>query len=303
MTFRAFQGHLRPLVEAAWKNHAGLYGVSATDQAERDAFYRTHLWVTCRVKSTKDADERQRVAILTHFRDLAPAAATVAPRADVEPPGEIQVIGLSRSQEAAFVKLARRAWQVARSRKVSGSDAPFAEWVASRLQESFKHPIRDYSGALDFGADANTRGFDTAMGTLAVIANDTYWIGRTADGTERRLRWQLDRFLEDLSWLEGVSVGWSYVCGIHKAAHHALPADVADATVPQLAEVLEMLDTHIRRICRRLDIPPCYCPTRPPTGLTAESQSLLAGWERLHLPTPGHTRGPDGRLLQQKGVA
>jgi hypothetical protein len=300
VTFGAFQGELRPLVEAAWKNHAGLLGVSVDDKAERDEFYRAHLWVACRVRSSKAADERQRGAILGHFRALVAAPADPPPQRNVGPSAAFRVVDISPAQEAAFWKLARRAHQAAQGREDADADAPFANWIAARLQEAFGRPMLTSPGHFHLGEDAHTRGFDTAMGALAVIAGDRYWIERTAEGTERRLRWQLARFLDDLSWLEGAPAGWSYVLGIHKTAHHGLPATMEDATTPQLITVLDALDTHIRRLCRRFGLRPCHCPTRCPSSFGSEQ---WFEWRYYHHPTPGHTRGPDGRLLQEKGAA
>lgn len=302
MTFGAFQGQLRPLVEAAWINHAGLLGVSVRDAAERDSWYRDNLFAACRVASTKQADERQRVALIAYFRHLAPAAAATPARANVEPFLGIRIIGWSPSQHNAFRKLSTAAYAAAKDR--DGVDCPLEAWLQVTMQEVFKVPsIEDCKGFWLLG-DC-TKGFDQAMGTLAVIAADRYWMDRTAEGSEKRLRWQLDRFLVDLAWLEGDPVGWRYVCAIHKNAHHGLPEDVADATVPQLVDVLSMLDTQIRRLCRKYDIRPCMCPTRMAQGTTRDSIDAQLEWKFYHSPTPGYTRGPDGKLLaqEQKGVA
>lgn len=302
MTFGAFQGQLRPLVEAAWKAHAGLYGVSPSDRDEHETFYRTHLWVACRIKSTKEADERQRVALVSYFRDLAQAPAAAPARPNVARIPGIRIANWTESQQLAFFKLARTAFAAVYARDLPGSDQPIEAWLEATMQEAFSpHPIiLPLTG--DWLLGERTKGFDQAMGTLAVIAQDRYWMDRTAEGSEKRLRWQLDRFLADLSWLEGKTVNWSYVLGIHKQAHHGLPATVEEATVPQLLDILSMLDTQIRRLCKRFNIPPSWCPTRKAKGNTEESFVLQREWNHLHVPSPGHTRGPDGKLLQEKGV-
>ena len=303
MTFGSFQAQLRPLVEVGWKCHAGLYGVSADDRQERDSWYRTNLFAACRISSTKEADERQRVALIAHFRRLVPGEQPAAPVGNVEPFPGIRVDEWTPGQHRAFVKLAKTAFAAAYAREDPGADVAFEPWLAAKMQEAFNpDEITGRDGLWHLGG--RKQGFDKAMGTLAVIAVDRYWLDRTAEGTEKRLRWQLDRFLADLSWLEGKPVGWKYVLGIHKQAHHGLPEKMADVTAQQLVDVLSMLDTQIRRLCKRWDLRPCLCPTREPTGTTPASLDLHREWAFYHYPTPGHIRGPDGKLLQQQeGVA
>jgi hypothetical protein len=295
VTFGAFQGQLRPLVEAAWRNHAGLLGLSTADAAERDEFYRAHLWAACRIQSSKAADERQRVALLVYFRDLTAAEPPAAPQPNVVRPEGLRTAGLSYAQEDAFWGLAVKAHSIAVGRDPDLACTPFADWLAARLQEAGGHVA---GGVCYVGIEPRTRGFDRVMGALAVIAGDRYWLSRTAEGSERRLHWQINRFMDDLSWLEGQPVRWSYVAGIHKQAHHGLPESIDECTVRQLVDVLDALDTHIRRLCGRFSIRPCHLPTRPPA-----SPDLLAEWRWYHHPTPGHTRAPNGQLLAEKGAA
>ena len=303
MTFGAFQGQLRPHVEAAWRNHAGLYGVSVRDAMEKDAWYRDNLFAAVRITSTKQADERQRTALIAYFRRLAPAAAAAPARANVKPFPGIRIVGWSSSQHHSFFRLAKTAHAAAKAREEPGCDAPFESWLEATMQDAFKSAAIVMDAAWFLGD--RTHGFDQAMGTLAVIAQDRYWLDRTAEGSEKRLRWQLARFLADLSWLEGAQVGWRYVCTIHENAHHSLPEEVADATVPQLVDVLSILDTRVRRLCAKYEIRPCMCPTRKAQGWTRDSIDLQNEWYFFHSPTPGYTRGPDRKLLAQeeKGVA
>jgi hypothetical protein len=298
MTFKSFQGQVRPLVEAAWRNHAGLYGCLTSDRVERDEWYRANLWAACHIRSSKEATERQRVALIGYFEHLSPAPVPAAPVGNVAAVDGILIDHWTDAQLNAFFKLARSA----HAKDERGSEMAFETWLEGVMQEAFR-PDSIHGPDAYWQLGDRKRGFDRAMGALAVIASDRYWMDRTADGTERRLRWQLERFLADLSWLEGKTADWSYVLGIHKQAHANLPPVLEDVTTPQLVDVLQMLDTQIRRLCSKFDLRPCLCPTRQPTGITVESDELLKEWNYYHHPTPGHTRGPDGILLQQKGAA
>lgn len=300
MTFGAFQWKLRPFVEAAWKIHAGLYGVSTSNRAEREEWYRTHLWVAARVKSSKDATESQRVALVAYFRRLAGATDQDATQANVRPFPGIRVAGWSPAQHMALFKLARKAHEIALSRTDAPEGQSMEQWLSGEMQKVFDPiPVALPDGRWDLGS--RTHGFDQAMAALAVVAFDEYWIGRTASGGETRVRWQLDRFLSDLSWLEGKEVGWEYVREIFKQAD--LPAERGDVPASTMCQVLDMLDTHIRRLCRRFGLRPCCCPTREPQGSTQASIDAWREWSFYHQPAPGRTRSPDGKPLQEKGVA
>jgi hypothetical protein len=295
MSFGSFQGKLRPLVEAAWNNHAGLLGVSTTDKSERDAWYRDNLWAACRIKSSKDASELQRRALLAWFAKAAGVSTAIRERvpAPVAPFPAIQ--GWSSAQSAAFWKLANAARRAAAQWQIEDSDGSLEVWVAERLGGDPVGARKAESGAWSLGTA--TDGFDQAMSVLAVSAGDLYWIDRTSAASERRLRYQIDRCLADLSWLEGEPVGWSYVEGIYIKINSraTLPGSMDDCPAKVLLSVLQVLDTQIRRLCSRMAVRPCLCPTRPPAD-----PALLVEWRWFHSPTPGHTRAPDGRLLSSQ---
>jgi len=99
------------------------------------------------------------------------------------------------------------------------------------------------------------------MAALAIIANDDYWIERTARASEVRMRWQITRFLGDLEWLQKRSVDISYVEAIWRQAQFR-PEDMDDAPAATLQKALAMLDTHIRRLCKDYGIQPMDLPSR-----------------------------------------
>lgn len=305
MTFGTFQGQLRPLVEAAWKNHAGLIGVSVSDKSDRDAWYRDHLYVACRLTSSKDASDRQRQDLLSYFASLSgmPVTLRPAPRAAATPAPTLDVPHIRRwtaYQAKCFWTLAEAARHAAQQRDNASGPDPLVPWTLKRLSEALNRPVQKNDGSLQLGT--TTDGFDTAMSVLAIIAEDLYWINRTSAASERRLRWQMARFLEDLSWLEGAPVGWDYVKGIYGQANSKLhlPKTPEDCPAQLLFSILQSLDTHIRRICYRLELRPCWLPTRPPAN-----PCELKTWRWYHAPVPGQTRAPNGKPFvdQQKGVA
>jgi hypothetical protein len=280
---RRFQGEFRPLVAAAWSNHAGLMGESVSDRAAHDAWYRDNLYAAARITTTKGASPHALKQCLAWFARLS----------ERQPPkplkSAIPVAGWSAAQRYSFTRLAVDAHGCAVALDES-SAGEMLDWLAARMAEVFPHVPVDQAGVFHLGTC--TAGFDAAMGCLAAIARDRVWMDRTARGSATRLRWQLNRFLLDLAWLEGKPVAWPYVRGIMQQAD--LPEDETACTAPQMAAVLSMLDTHVRRLCGRAGpIRPCMLPSRPP----ADPQ-LLAEWRYYHAPTPGHTRRPDGSLIQ-----
>jgi hypothetical protein len=299
MTFGAFQGKLRPLVEAAWNNHAGLLGLSTADKVARDAWYRDHLWAACRLTTTKAASDRQRYQLLDWFAQAAGTTTALRVQAPSSADAPPSIIDWSAAQSAAFWKLAHAARQEIAQRECRAVAGTVDDFIKERLGGD---PVRAklFNGSWHLGTA--TDGFDTVMSILAVDACDMYWINRTSDASARRMRFLLSVFLEDLSWLESSQVGWPYVVKIYRQSNSkaSLPDHIEDCPAEHLASVLQMLDTHIRRLCARHDVRPCLCPTRPPSNPV-----LLSEWRFYHNPIPGHTRAPNGQLLSSvsQGVA
>lgn len=299
MTFGSFQGQLRPLVEAAWKNHAGLLGLSTSDNVARDAWYRDHLWAACRLTTTKAASDRQRYQLLDWFAQASGTTTALRVQAPIQADASPAISGWSSAQTAAFWKLAHAARQAVAQRAGRAVDGTLDGWISERLAGD---PVRAIKAHGSWMLGTSTEGFDTAMSILAVDACDMYWINRTAEASQRRMRFQIYVFLEDLSWLESYQVGWSYVVKIHRQSNSkaTLPDHIDDCPAEHLVSVLQMLDTHIRRLCARHGVRPCHCPTRPPSD-----PGLLSEWRFYHHPSPGHTRSPSGQLISSasQGVA
>ena len=163
-------------------------------------------------------------------------------------------MSLSRAQHGKYRPLVDRAWRAACERDGADPSNKVARdgWYREQLMDACgifttkeAHPVRD---------------FDKLMLHFAQIANDEFWISRISEADERRMRWQMRRFLQDLSWLLEEPCHWSYMEGLYDQAQ--LYPSLDDAPAEVLQKALQMLDTHIRRICRRRGIRPMDLPTR-----------------------------------------
>ena len=189
----------------------------------------------------------------------------------------IEIDGFTDRQNVRFRELTDKAWQRACTRH-NTRDLAFCEWVDAEL-DSIGHSR----------AASSVKGFDEIMAHFAVLALDRYWIDRTAEAAEIRMRWQIDRFLWDLDHLTKTHHDWNYICGIWKQSQ-SLPADIDDAPAEQLRLALAMLDTHIRRLCKDYDIRPMELPSRAhphadrPQVIREDNNHLHIGHELEHCP-------------------
>lgn len=249
---RSFQCILRPLVDKAWKNHCARFQITEQHAIEKESWYRDALFSVTGMRTSKGLEPEQRRALVRHFNMLA----------NLENPvvkfEALKILGWSVKQCDMFTMLARKAWSRERMRGVT---LGFDEWWPDQFEKSCD--ITPPNGP------SNTAGFDMVMAWFAAIANDDYWMRRTAQGPEGRMRFQIRRFMLDLAFLEQHPVDWNYVIGIWNQTQ-MLP-ELEDATATQLAKVLAMLDTHIRRLCDRRGMRPVDLPTR---GGSADAYSV-----------------------------
>lgn len=262
MTFRQFQSRLRPLVDRAWRAQCELTGAAPNSRAARDRWYRDQLWTRCRIRSSKGATPPQQTALIEYFGTLSLAGDD--PRID----------GWSDAQNTRFADLAAAAWRRSCS---DGCDGAFHSWLDEVLESC---------GVNGRHARDRKKSFDDVMAALAVIADDAYWIDRTAQAAEIRMRWQIARYLEDLEYLTKTQHGWSYVCGIWQQAQQ-LPKCMEDAPAALLRRVLAMLDSHIRRLCKDYGIRPMELPSRShpharPVDIHESNGHLHVGHELEH---------------------
>lgn len=230
MNSKTFQGRFRPLVSRAWDAQSRLQGLNVSDRTAKDAWYRSTLEKVIHRNTTSDADDREQNVLLKTFLAIAEAQ------------HEVPIVhGWTEAQNMAFEELVLAAW------KKSGgdNDKAFRHWLQV---ETWELGITNWEA---HGKIGRTLAFDRVMAHLACIANNDYWLKRTAAQEEIRLRYQIRQKLRDLEELTGEEYHWSYVRSVWKQSAQ-LPTDIIDATVPQLVDVIAMLDTHVRRLAARV---------------------------------------------------
>jgi hypothetical protein len=174
---------------------------------------------------------------------------------------------LTDSQRVKFFKLARAAY----SKESPG--IPFDGW---RKQEMRAAKLPDSVFKVD-----RVWGYDNLMLHFATLAMDASAVGYFTAAAERRLRWVLKGLATDLQYLRKTGVDEAYIKGIYRQAG-MLPSDFDDAPARQLWLVLQMLDTHIRRLCKRDGIPLEMLPTAGhPYGIRGQSAARFAAYVAL----------------------
>lgn len=236
------QAVYRPLVSLAWMKHCELTGCSPNNKPSYDAWYRDQLHSAIGKWSTRDADpDRDFQPLMDRFMLLA---------------GEPQLILIrnwSIAQNEWFNKEARKSFDVERERGNIAPDVAFEAWI---------HAILDANSIdIDYHiAPDRTKAFDGVMAHLGTISGDERLISHFSEAMEIRARHAIRNYMEDLAWLETRVVTWDYVRAIWKQSE-MLPA-LDEAPAATLIKVLQMLDSHVRRICREKHIRPKCLPTR-----------------------------------------
>lgn len=283
---RSFQALFRPLVKTAWDRHCKLFAatVKPDDKIAHEAWYRaTLLDILKSSDTTKDLTAGQKKQVLDRFAFLArgcdaPSVPAAQPSAK---PALIPVNGWTDNQVARFNELAPRAWKADQARRKDATEA-FEPWVRAEFHRVLKGPPEGMPAPYGLRGWSRVKDFDEIMEHFGVIAQDPFWMHRTSECSERRMRHQLDRFLVDLAWIEfRHSVDWNYVRSIYKQSG-LLPADIQDCPAKTLQLVLGMLDTRIRKLCKDACLRPCLLPTRRPQGDTKESLLLAEKWDFFH---------------------
>jgi hypothetical protein len=286
---RSFQAEFRPLVQAAWDRHCKLFAATVipSDKIAREAWYRaTLLEVLKTTDTTRDLSPVQKKNVLSHFAFLARGCDARAAGAPASAPAarparlQIKVAGWSENQVARFNELAVRAHAVDSKRRPVMP--PVEEWARTEFERVLKGPPEGRSGMFTGERDWNKTGnFDSIMEHFGVIAQDRFWMARTSAGSERRMTHQLMRFLVDLAWIEHrYTVSWEYVRSIYKQSD--LSPEIEDCPAKTLQLVLGMLDTRIRKLCKKIDLPPSGLPTRRAQGSSDESIDLQHLWDYYH---------------------
>lgn len=242
MLTKSEQAVYRPLVEKAWVKHCVLMGLSPNNRPAKDAWYRDQVHSTIGKWSTRDADpDHDYQPLIDRFMLLA---------------GDPQLIIIkpwSDAQNEWANKEAHKAYQIEQVRGSVEPEVPFESYFYAILAS---HKIdTDHHIAPD-----KTKSFDAVMAHLGTITGDDRLISHFSEAMEIRVRYQIECFMSDLTWLEGTPVNWDYVRSIWTQAE--LLPDLAEAPASTLIQVLQMLDTHIRRRCKAMSILPKCLPSR-----------------------------------------
>jgi len=161
-------------------------------------------------------------------------------------------MALSQGQQGKYRQLVDAAY-AAEAARLRGELPPKDAWRRKlNVDATGKYSTRQMSNS----------DFDAVMLELAIMADDTYWIGRLATAAERRIRWVVDKqFIPDLEFLEQRRLDWKYVKSI--SGRMGLPEKIEDCPAQLLVKVLQAIDTHIRRLAKRngislIDLPSGY---------------------------------------------
>jgi hypothetical protein len=236
-TTKGLQGRYRPAVRAAWLAACAQTGGDPADRIAHDQWYRAHLDRLAGISTTKGADSKTLETLIEGFllllADSTPHA-TPDPLPDSSstfhlPPS---TFSFSPAQQAAFNRLVAKAW-----RKVQDFDPSvnFEAWLNARMADCANGSPGFSGGNL----------FDRTMCLFGVIAGDDFWIKRTAEARERRLRHVIRGKLAELGRLSQRELDWSYVQGICTQAKLASSLD--DCPAENLRSVLAIIDAALRK--------------------------------------------------------
>jgi len=162
----------------------------------------------------------------------------------------------SPGQRAKYFQLFSKAWK-------NHCEAEFLSPNDRAAETQFRREINlQATGCYSIKEMNQTTDFDKVMLELAIIGHDTYWIDRLSASAERRIRWVIEKqFIPDLEFLLKEPISLSYIKGIAQQA--GLPTDFMDCPARDQVRILQMVDTHIRRLAKRdgielIDLPSGY---------------------------------------------
>ena len=181
-------------------------------------------------------------------------------------PKKFKSLNDSAGQRGKYHKLAFAAY-TAEAERLQGNLPPREEW---RRQLNMR-----ITGKYSTKQMNQTKDFDAVMMELAILADDDYWINRLSTSDERRLRHVIEWFIYDLEFLMKTSIDWKYIQGICKQAGYS--DSLMDCPINHLAKVMQMVDTHVRRLAKEQDI---ACADLPSgymrTGKYTDEQAIAA---------------------------
>lgn len=150
---------------------------------------------------------------------------------------------ITKSQQALFWKLFRRAWAANCARSGMPPDLKVDA-------DAWRHSILNDTAGNPSIKRLRQNNFDRVMLRLAMETNDQREIEYWAVATDRRLRFLIENTLRKMSKLDSTrEFSWNYVVTTYRQAN--LPLNISDAPAEYLHKVFQMLDTHLRRLKSR----------------------------------------------------
>jgi hypothetical protein len=228
---RSLQGRYRPAVRRAWETVCEECHTDPADRTAYDLWYRQRLRDFAGIETTAGASAAQLETLIEAFSSLTAEDAEEHRGSKSSVPSAVSIpnCGFSPKQHAAFSRLVAKAWG-----KVQDVDPSvnYEAWFEARMSDA---------AAPQFGNNL----FDRCMCIFGVIAGDEFWLNRTAEARERRIRYVIRVKLAELGRLSGRNLDWSYVQGIHDQAK--LTASLDDCPAEMLRAILQILSAAIRK--------------------------------------------------------
>lgn len=125
-----------------------------------------------------------------------------------------------------------------------------------------------------------SKDFDAVMMELAIIAGNDYWLNKLSLSESRRYRHVIEWFLYDIEYLEKRELTWDYIRAISKQANLGT-TKLKDCPVEHLRSLMQMLDTHIRRLATRQGIARADLPTAYMRKGKTDAEAMAA-WRHDH---------------------
>jgi len=243
-TTKSLQGRYRPLVRRAWETVCASCHTDPADRTAYDLWYRQRLRDIAGIETTAGATAAQLETLIEAFSALTTEGTEEHRGGNYSAPSVPSAVesslpavpGFSTAQQHAFNRLVQKAW-----RKVQDFDPSvnFDAWFNARMADCANGSPGFSGGNL----------FDRTMCLFGVIAGDDFWIKRTAEASERRLRHVIRAKLAELGRLTQRELDWSYVQGIHDQAKLSLSLD--DCPAEYLLSILQMIGSAIAREQRK----------------------------------------------------
>lgn len=150
----------------------------------------------------------------------------------------------SNQQRAQYFRLATAAY------RNQGPTVSLDEW---RHQQHAQLGLPESTKQMD-----NVWDYEAIMLHFAILADDPNAMTYFGGCAKRRMDWVFGGFLKDLSYLERYAVGDEYMTGLMEQSK----IDAQNAATPEaMRKLCAMVDTRIRTLARRANVPLSSLPT------------------------------------------